>query len=432
MAITNPLKEVPAIGPFHNWLKKIGHVQSIINQPCSPTFDMWVLGFWSATPYALWSLFKPDPMDATYERFGRGHKKRRRYRFDASHLIQASEPIPKGMGWAVFKGATDVAQRIGWYMMIADVAINHAVRWSSLAMAYAGCPDPDAPMAIAHTADTIYEGEDLGTIVLEDWSPLKEKYLNVEPTYIEAEPVTYISGQVSVYVEPFFDSGEWGYDELQLYNRDTGAVLAKIKGAYPPPVEGFDRLLIFTKEQLEAPLNKIAVRLSNTRGRFVIGFADWTLIATDLNNAFVGQRRMDLHNQFVGPDQSVSKTLAQWVDQGGEDIEFDELGMKMPGPWGLMAKCEVQITAYEGIGEAIVGELDIFNGVSGTVYASARFEELPDGAVKIARAAFQLRGSKFPRIEMQARINNVASGFILQTADMMLTLTGDKGILADP
>lgn len=140
--LVKSLKGVPLIGP---WASRIGQVQAIMATPCSPTVEIWVLAFWTGIPNMVWSLYKPDPFDERKTE-GPGHRhgtKKRKFRA-MEHLL-GEEPFPKKWGWARFKIAAELAERIGWYIMIFDAATSLAVHWTSMAYQWSGCRVPGAP-----------------------------------------------------------------------------------------------------------------------------------------------------------------------------------------------------------------------------------------------------------------------------------------------
>lgn len=133
-------QKLPIVGP---WIGKFGRVADIMATPCDVDPGVWVLAFFTGAPTALFSLFKPDPFDMVTERFGGGHKKRGRRRFRWDEMVQLPKPTKGGMSWVFFRVGS-WAERLGWYMLIADVAFEWAVNWSSMAYQWSGCPDPNA------------------------------------------------------------------------------------------------------------------------------------------------------------------------------------------------------------------------------------------------------------------------------------------------
>lgn len=140
MAVRKVGPDIPVIGP---WIGKFGRVQDIFATPCDVDPGIWVLAFFSGAPTAMFSLFKPDAFDKVTERkFGQPHKRKTRRRFRWDDMVQLPNPKP-GLQWKFFRMA-QAAQRLGWYILIADVAFEWAVNWSSMAYQWSGCHDPNA------------------------------------------------------------------------------------------------------------------------------------------------------------------------------------------------------------------------------------------------------------------------------------------------
>lgn len=131
------------------WIARVGSVINIGSIACSPDPELWVKGFFTAAPTMFWSLFKPDPLDLVFDRAGSPHKRRRRGRGTLMEQINSSHEIKGGAQTAFFK-LGQLAQRIGWYMLIADVATDFAIRWTSQVYQWAGCiPDESGPCQLS-------------------------------------------------------------------------------------------------------------------------------------------------------------------------------------------------------------------------------------------------------------------------------------------
>lgn len=133
-------EKLPVVGP---WIGKFGKIQDIMATPCEVSPEVWVLAFFSGAPMALFSLFKPDPFDQVSQRAGLGHKKRTRRRFRWDDAIKLDPGKRGSLRWVVFRLGS-WAERIGWYMLIADVAFDWAYNWSSMAYQWSGCQNPNA------------------------------------------------------------------------------------------------------------------------------------------------------------------------------------------------------------------------------------------------------------------------------------------------
>jgi hypothetical protein len=145
-------KRIPVIGKE---LAKIGHIYDMATLPCTPTPEIWVLAFWYGIPRLLWSLYKPDPLDETWSRVGRTRGIKRRQRLTFTEEYTADIPLKPALYWVRWAG--DWAQRVGWWMLIVDAAIDHAMYWQSAAMAFEGCKTEGAAYAQASTDDTTSE-----------------------------------------------------------------------------------------------------------------------------------------------------------------------------------------------------------------------------------------------------------------------------------
>jgi hypothetical protein len=141
--------DVPQIG---KWYGRTGHVIRILSTPCSPSVEVWVTAFWHATPHLLWSLFKPDTNDLVTARWGTKHGKRRGKKFRPLDWLTPVEKVPKGLATAVFD-LGNLAERVGWYMMVVDATTEFAVHWTSTAYQWTGCGAPGVPYAHSAALD---------------------------------------------------------------------------------------------------------------------------------------------------------------------------------------------------------------------------------------------------------------------------------------
>lgn len=141
----NP-KKIPIIGGYYS---KIGKIYDISTMPCTPTPEVWTLAFFYGIPRLIWALFKPDPFDETWSRVGRkrGIKRKQTFKFIDEFTIPV-ETTPS-MQWVRWAG--DWVQRVGWWFLIVDTGVDHAVYWQSAAYAFEGCKTPGSPYAQAST-----------------------------------------------------------------------------------------------------------------------------------------------------------------------------------------------------------------------------------------------------------------------------------------
>lgn len=154
--------KLPIIGP---WISKIGRLENIIATPCHITPQVFATSFFAAVPQLVWTLYKPDPIDNYLELFGppgrpglrpfgRGGLPHRRRRFRVGGIIQPENPISGKFGTAVWRLGS-LAQRIGWYFLIVDAGINHAINWMSLAYEWSGCQLPGGALEGSYDPGTV-------------------------------------------------------------------------------------------------------------------------------------------------------------------------------------------------------------------------------------------------------------------------------------
>jgi len=136
--------DIPFIGP---WPSKVGKIISLWATPCSPSAEIWVKAFWHDLPWLVWAFIKPETTDLVSERFGTGHHRKRRKRFQIVDRYPPRIPVPKGaVGTAVFP-IVQAAERVGWYLLIVDATLDFAINWQSTAYTWEGCGVEDAAWA---------------------------------------------------------------------------------------------------------------------------------------------------------------------------------------------------------------------------------------------------------------------------------------------
>lgn len=141
--VSSRLTHLPGIGP---WFSRIGNVSNMMAMPCSPTDQMWTQGFFTSIPYLVWSLFKPDPIDATLTRFGMPGSTHRLGRWKNAHSIRGLlGPGLPGARRTAWWTLGELGQRVGWWFCIIDAGTNFAVNWVSAAYQYAGCFPENLP-----------------------------------------------------------------------------------------------------------------------------------------------------------------------------------------------------------------------------------------------------------------------------------------------
>ena len=143
-------RRIPIIG---NDIYQVGQVLSIAGQPCAPKPTIAVSAFFTYTPYLIWSLVKPEPIDFVTERFGRPHKRRRRARLNIDDLDALSGPGSPGFKNLVYS-SFKFAERVGWYFLVADATSDFLINWTSVAYQWSGCFTPDPIIAQTTGVDT--------------------------------------------------------------------------------------------------------------------------------------------------------------------------------------------------------------------------------------------------------------------------------------
>lgn len=141
-----------------DWPSKIGRLVALSATPCSPTPQIVAYGFFVSLPILVITLFKPDAQDSWLHRFGRPHKRRRKWGIKHGTIIFPQEPIPKGWATATWL-LGEWAQRLGWYFLVVDATTDFLINWTSLIYAYSGCPSQGMPYLHQQNAGVVYGGE---------------------------------------------------------------------------------------------------------------------------------------------------------------------------------------------------------------------------------------------------------------------------------
>jgi len=163
-------RNVPVIG---KWIGRVNKVADIMAMPCDLDPTIVVYAFWNATPHLLWSLFKPDTNDLVTARVGLAHRRKKQKRYNFLEDMVAEFPHPKGFGAAIFKLGS-VAERLGWYMLVADATTDFAVHWTSTAYQWAGCRTPGAPYCTSKGPPGPYGDPVGGRYLLGSWQVERE------------------------------------------------------------------------------------------------------------------------------------------------------------------------------------------------------------------------------------------------------------------
>lgn len=171
-----PTRRTPIIG---DWLGKIGAIQDIIATPCHITPKIYVSAFFAGIPRMAWALAKPDYFDDRKDfirrpggksnpLFGPRHGRRRRRRMKVDELLESEFPEAGGFGKYAFK-LGELAERLGWYLMIIDASLDLDIYWMSTAYQWSGCQQPYGA-AEATCNDTVTYGPSSGWKTISTWS----------------------------------------------------------------------------------------------------------------------------------------------------------------------------------------------------------------------------------------------------------------------
>ena len=156
-------RRIPLIGKS---IARVGQVIDIVQQPCALDPVITVEALWHDVPTLLWSLFKPDVNDLVTERAGLKHKRKPKRRFNIFDELHSSIPVPKGVVSTAVFHLGSFAQRVGWYLLIADATTNFLVNWTSTVYEWHGCDIPGAPFCngYGHADYRVYHAG--------DWHPI--------------------------------------------------------------------------------------------------------------------------------------------------------------------------------------------------------------------------------------------------------------------
>lgn len=215
--------DIPQIGP---WVGRVGHVVDIWSNPCSATPEVWVYATWSNAPRLLLALFKPDRMDLVTQRWGGKHKGKPKRKFKIIEELNMKQPLPKGAGWAIGQIAGDLAQKVGWYMLVADATTDFAVHWSSTVYTLEGCRQPGTPYTDATQEDIILGPYASGRYLFDFWHVNHSVVFSQDAARI-AIPHGYIwSANCSFSTRPLDQPLlECAVSSLEMVNTLTGEVL---------------------------------------------------------------------------------------------------------------------------------------------------------------------------------------------------------------
>lgn len=175
------LKRIPIIGDD---LYQVGQVYDVVATPCATNLWVSVYAFWQYTPYAVWSVLKPDPFDQVTERFGRVHKRKRKHRLHVADKASGRKIDLNRPQWVVFKlGAT--IQRVGWYLSIIDATTDLLINWTSTTWSFSGCKTPAAPYAEGITSANPSFSTFQITCTMSTFVAVAEQFYDVGSTGVE-------------------------------------------------------------------------------------------------------------------------------------------------------------------------------------------------------------------------------------------------------
>lgn len=143
-------RSIPGIGKS---IARVGQVLDIVAQPCAFDPIVAVTAFWHDAPKLLWAIFKPDVQDLVTDRAGIKHKRRPKRGFNIFQALDSSVQLPKGrIGTAIFP-LGQLAERIGFYLLVVDATTEFAVNWTSTVYEWSGCDIIGAPFCNGYGHD---------------------------------------------------------------------------------------------------------------------------------------------------------------------------------------------------------------------------------------------------------------------------------------
>lgn len=236
--------QLPFIGKD---IARIGQVQQILATPCSVDPAIYVEALFQAAPYAIWSLVKPSGTDSIsfgreggmhhrYYKRRRGYDLRERFRFNGELLGGRNVPLGRGSIGAAFIVPFELAQKFGWYLLIADATTNGILNWVSTAYQWSGCKTPGQPRGSGVIANGGYNVGPSGseTIGFFDILDQSEK-ITMNPAFIHVQkgiiPTMYFT--VSCHAAPGFTGSTIA--GVRVVNLDDGRVY---KDAPMQPMDG--------------------------------------------------------------------------------------------------------------------------------------------------------------------------------------------------
>lgn len=136
-------KKIPVIG---NTIYHAGRLYDLWTTPCNTGWRITVEGFFAYAPTLIWGLYGPGMIETVKQRFGRGHSRRAKGKFIAKEWDQKI-PVPKAAIYQISWTVTNIIERIGWFLIIADATTDFLLNWTSMVYAVEGCDVPGAAYA---------------------------------------------------------------------------------------------------------------------------------------------------------------------------------------------------------------------------------------------------------------------------------------------
>lgn len=227
--------DVPVIGP---WYGKVSHITDIWGTPCAVDNIVGFYAFWQALPRLLITLTKPDSFDLVTDRWGRKHKRRRFKRFTIQDLIlPIAEPKGVGPAW-VFYRLGSWAERLGWYMLIADATLDFAIHWTSTAYTWQGCQVPGSPFAKSDVPEAFILGGGPGLYEVGEWIVRDTHIMTADGASIACPAGFDASAAVMIRQLPLgLPLPEGEISEVQIYDTAQDAVwasgpMSRLPGGY--------------------------------------------------------------------------------------------------------------------------------------------------------------------------------------------------------
>lgn len=255
------LSNLPVIGP---WARRVGQVQQIMAIPCSVTPEIWVEAFFYSVPIVAWTLFFPDPTDVGFSRGGQPHHRGKRPQFNIQKIITA-ESLARygGLGLALFR-AGEIANFVGWTMLIIDAGTKLAVMWTSTAYEWAGClPDHHCYCTAKVTPTQRWEPGSSQYVL---WDPVDDTCNMMAVLGVDVPAGMSPGIGVSLSVVPFPETGEDAGDvTISIVKWPSGEVVKKGKPPTRPKPGPYQTGILWQKGGREPLLQQYRVVVETSR-----------------------------------------------------------------------------------------------------------------------------------------------------------------------